>query len=54
MKRDDILMLEGQMDILEKEARILEDFYNKKNPKEFEKSKSKILSVYKKIKETIK
>ena len=53
MKRDDILTLENQMNILEKESKLLEEAYNKKDLKEFNKSKEEMFRAQSKIKEVV-
>jgi len=49
MKRDDILMLEKQIDELEKESGRLEESFQKNDLKKFKESKAKILNSQKKI-----
>ncbi len=45
MKRDDILIFEKQLHILEQEAKLLEGYYNKKDEKKFNDSKNKIINA---------
>jgi len=54
MKRDDILTIENQLDILEKEAKILEETFNKKDLKKFNKSKESMFRAQSKIRKVIK
>ena len=54
MKRNDILILESQVDILERESRILKDAFNEKDLKKFKLSKENMFRAQSKIKKLIK
>lgn len=54
MKRDDILILEKQINILEKESKILEDAFNKKDLKKFNEAKQNMFRAQSKIRRVVK
>ena len=54
LKGDNILIIEEQLNILEKESKLLEESYNKKNNKAFNNSKKKMINAQEKIKELVK
>ena len=49
MERDDILELEKQLDLLEKESKILEETFNNKDLDKFKPSKQNMLRAQSKI-----
>ena len=54
MRRNDILILESQIDLLERESKILKEAFNEKDLKRFKLSKENIFRAQSKIKKLIK
>ncbi len=54
MKRDDILILEKQLNILEKESKTLKEAFNKKDAGKLQSSKKNMFRAQKKIKGILK